>query len=183
MRSPTPERSSTSAGCPILSSKARVRSEAPPEEVPADPAGAGGPADAADLRRLYTAELAAHHFASDDAQLAVVTRLEDLRQRVQAAGPHPGIQIPRWLATLLRHDAVAPVRGLYLWGSVGRGKTWLVDLFCASLPRTLVRAGRCLRASARGNRRAACARSGTTSRMHAERAADPRRGGVATDVR
>jgi cell division protein ZapE len=139
MRSPTPRRSSTSASCPSLSSKARVRSEAPPEEVPADPAGAGGPADAADLRRLYTTQLAANHFASDDAQLAVVTRLEDLRQRVLSAGPRPGIQLPRWLATLLRHDALDPVRGLYLWGSVGRGKTWLMDLFCASLPRTLVR--------------------------------------------
>jgi cell division protein ZapE len=95
--------------------------------------------DHRDLRELYSAQLAAHGFTRDDAQLAVLARLEALRQRLLAAPAQHGGAWPRWLATLLGRGPPEPVTGLYLWGSVGRGKTWLMDLLCASLPRALVR--------------------------------------------
>ena len=85
------------------------------------------------------AQLATRQFASDDAQLAVLAQLEDLRQRLLAAASARGIPLPRWLAGLVHRQAELPLRGLYIWGTVGRGKTWLMDLFCASVPRTLVR--------------------------------------------
>jgi len=114
-----------------------VRSEAPPLQPAAAPPAAD--ADPADLRQLYAAQLATRHFVSDDAQLVVLAQLEDLRQRLLATASSRGMQLPRWLAALVHREAETPLRGLYLWGDVGRGKTWLMDLFCSSLPRTLVR--------------------------------------------
>jgi cell division protein ZapE len=89
-----------------------------------------------EVQRHYAAELAARHFTSDAEQLAVVARLDDLRRRLLV--PLRGLAVPRWLAALAGRD-LTPVQGLYLWGGVGRGKTWLMDLFFASLPPTLAR--------------------------------------------
>jgi len=110
------------------------RSEAPAQWGAAAPALEGR----ADLPRRYAWQLAARHFEPDDAQLAVVARLEDLRRRLLTAGRPAGVSLPRWLATLTSRRPVA-VPGLYLWGGVGRGKTWLMDLFCTSLPAGLAR--------------------------------------------
>ena len=66
----------------------------------------------------------------------MVAKFDDLRSRLLE--PARGIALPRWLAALTGREP-APVKGLYLWGSVGRGKTWLMDLFCASLPPELAR--------------------------------------------
>ena len=86
--------------------------------------------DADDLRELYARALTVRGFASDPAQLAAVARLEAVRRRLLR---RPRASLPRWLARVLRRPD-APARGLYLWGGVGRGKTWLMDLFFESLP-------------------------------------------------
>jgi cell division protein ZapE len=98
-------------------------------ESPEATAAAGG-----QLLRLYEEELRARHFSADAAQLAAVARLEDLRNRLISAAASGARQAPRWLVPLLPQRARAPLTGLYLWGGVGRGKTWLMDLFFASLP-------------------------------------------------
>src|SRR5579883_885581 len=93
------------------------------------------PAAAPDLHEIYARALAERGFQSDPAQLAAVARLNDLRRRLIAAHARGRGWVPvrRW--TLRRRPrAGAPERGVYLWGGVGRGKTWLMDLFFQSLP-------------------------------------------------
>ena len=71
--------------------------------------------------------------APDAAQFAVADMLTELQQRLVADGvgrPRGG----RRLGGLWRSRRVAPQRGLYLWGGVGRGKTYLMDVFHETLP-------------------------------------------------
>jgi cell division protein ZapE len=85
------------------------------------------------VRERYERELAARHYLPDAAQSAVVDRLDALRTRLLAE-TQPGL-IGRWLERLRpRPHGSRDTRGIYLWGGVGRGKTWLVDLFYASVP-------------------------------------------------
>ena len=75
----------------------------------------------------YDALLAAGRIRADEAQLVAVDVLDRLWHRLRAADrPSPWRRFVR--------GNTAPVRGVYLWGGVGRGKTWLADLFFESLP-------------------------------------------------
>jgi cell division protein ZapE len=88
------------------------------------------PASAATLHELYESESARLGYVSDPAQAAIVARLESVRSALLAPRPKEGL-----LQSLIRKKS-APVgmRGLYIHGGVGRGKTWLMDLFFQSLP-------------------------------------------------
>jgi cell division protein ZapE len=81
------------------------------------------------LRARYAQELARWGFQADAAQERAVDALEELRTRLIVRESVRGTW--RWLGRL---RAPQGVRGLYLWGPVGRGKTYLMDLFFDSLP-------------------------------------------------
>ncbi len=86
------------------------------------------------LQHRYQQALLHEGRAADTAQRAIVERLDAL-DRCLSASPGPGL-VQRWLLALpgrSRHPTQC--RGIYLWGPVGRGKTWLMDLFCAGRPR------------------------------------------------
>ncbi|WP_312211949.1 cell division protein ZapE [Pseudescherichia sp.] len=77
----------------------------------------------------------------DDVQREAVNRLENIYQALtnRTETPAPGGGLRAAFGKLLgKREArpAAPVRGLYMWGGVGRGKTWLMDLFYHSLPGT-----------------------------------------------
>lgn len=76
---------------------------------------------------------------ADDVQREAVSRLEMIYQELTVkpaeAEQRGGLKVA--LGRLLgkkEPQIHAPVRGLYMWGGVGRGKTWLMDLFYLSLP-------------------------------------------------
>jgi cell division protein ZapE len=89
------------------------------------------------LQRYEQALLAGAH-VPDPQQRIVAARLDAL-EHCLFAQPAPGTVV-RWLLSL-RFERRYPTlcRGIYLWGPVGRGKTWLMDLFHAGLPRHGVR--------------------------------------------
>ncbi|HET6724673.1 MAG TPA: cell division protein ZapE, partial [Gammaproteobacteria bacterium] len=78
----------------------------------------------------YREDLNKSGFAHDPAQARVVDTLDRLYRELAATAP--GNAWPRLLSRF-RPDA-RPVRGLYIWGEVGRGKTYLMDCFYQSLP-------------------------------------------------
>ena len=82
------------------------------------------------IRDIYEDSLSGDGHVRDPAQIEVVDRLEDLQARIYTA------RAPRRrLLDIVAGKAAAPasVKGLYLWGGVGRGKTFLMDLFFESL--------------------------------------------------
>lgn len=90
--------------------------------------------------RRYRKDLEREDFQHDPAQEAAILRLQRVYDELTRQPPPPP-QVARnkgLFARLASRDrpesAGKPVRGLYLWGEVGRGKTYLVDAFFDALP-------------------------------------------------
>ncbi|NNF15156.1 MAG: cell division protein ZapE [Gammaproteobacteria bacterium] len=76
------------------------------------------------LAQKFRQILAANNWQADDAQWLAVAALDQLLNELHAP--------QRFWSRAFRKSKPVP-KGLYLWGGVGRGKTFLMDLFYAEL--------------------------------------------------
>ena len=90
----------------------------------ATPAAAGTPG------QRYADGVASGRWEDDPAQRGALVELDRVHDELLAAERRAG-DAGWWR---LRRRTAAGVRGLYLWGEVGRGKTFLADLLFQSLP-------------------------------------------------
>jgi len=79
----------------------------------------------------YNALVAAGTIERDPAQVALLRKLEAL---AESLGSFRLARKTSALGWLFGKKNPAPPKGLYVWGSVGRGKTMLMDLFFEALP-------------------------------------------------
>lgn len=102
----------------------------------------GQPRPLAPLAR-YRAELDSGELIYDAAQEAAAERLQRLYEALMAEPALPARspkRLSRRLAGLWKsrhepaHAVVPGIQGVYFWGGVGRGKTWLMNAFYVSLP-------------------------------------------------
>ncbi|EPF14010.1 AFG1-like ATPase [Cedecea davisae] len=87
----------------------------------------------------YQQALAEGSYQPDEVQREAVMRLDTIWQALttETQPENTAGLFARFGKLLGKRDAPTsrePVRGLYMWGGVGRGKTWLMDMFFQSLP-------------------------------------------------
>ncbi len=82
--------------------------------------------------KLYQKYIADGKISEDPAQIEIVQELEQIYQLLLSKNDFLSLaKISLFRSLGLRQ---VPVKGLYLWGSVGRGKTFLIDLFYSTIP-------------------------------------------------
>ncbi len=89
---------------------------------------------------LYHHALEQGQYQADEVQRQAMTVLEHIQRQLIAAQTQTDssatgffTRIQQWIGAK-SVPTVTPVTGLYMWGGVGRGKTWLMDLFFQSVP-------------------------------------------------
>ncbi len=83
----------------------------------------------------YQRDIVQHNFQRDTAQEAAILHLQRLYDDLlTAASQSLSDRVTAHLKALFRRKNRPFIKGLYLWGGVGRGKTYLMDTFYETLP-------------------------------------------------
>ncbi|CDM87937.1 cell division protein ZapE [Xenorhabdus bovienii] len=89
---------------------------------------------------LYQSALSEGQYQPDEVQRNTVARLDIMHHDLGNRSPEHVLPSSGLISILgrlfggLSTEQQRPVQGLYMWGGVGRGKTWLMDMFFQSLP-------------------------------------------------
>ena len=88
---------------------------------------------ASSVSAQYSAGVAAGSVERDDAQLDVIARMARLEERIVQHRLARKSSALGWLFASRERD-LPPIKGLYIYGEVGRGKTMLMDFFFETSP-------------------------------------------------
>ena len=83
----------------------------------------------------YQLQIREYGYLADPAQASAIAGLDALYHRLTGRTKQP-IGVFKTLGINLGLLSPSLIPGCYLWGGVGRGKTWLMDLFFENLPMT-----------------------------------------------
>jgi cell division protein ZapE len=86
---------------------------------------------ASSVATRYAANVAAGRMERDDAQLVMVEKMTELEARIAEYRLTRKSSALGWLFAS-RERGLPPIKGIYIYGDVGRGKTMLMDLFFQS---------------------------------------------------
>ena len=78
------------------------------------------------LKDIYMCDVSSGEYSEDAQQLAALEKLDDLLLRL-VESEEPQTLVGRISSMFGANNA--PIQGLYFWGGVGRGKTYLMDMF------------------------------------------------------
>lgn len=81
----------------------------------------------------YLRDLEKEGFVKDPAQQMAVDKLQTLYEKLIDDQKEREREAAKWFSKFKKKQP-KPVKGLYFWGGVGRGKTYLMDNFYESLP-------------------------------------------------
>ena len=86
------------------------------------------------FKKIYQDAIDREGYHKDGAQAMVVDYLDTLYASLSQSRASPGLPRSGLVNVFLRRQRKIGIKGCYMWGGVGQGKTWLMDLFFDAIP-------------------------------------------------